>query len=330
MSTSGGATWTKVNQTLREVFAITVDPLCQAGSFGDYTNIRMAISTSTDDGATWNRSLLGSGEIKALAVDPKNKKIVYAGGVYEVWRDGLGYPCGRLFKSSDGGINWGEIGASVFNREGFPIYAITIDPRNSTKVLVCTGSGVFLSQDGGATWIAPQQTIYCTCIVPDQVVADKYYLGSSIGAWMSIDGGTAWQPINNGLTNLMVQCIAHDTTNKVLYAGTAGAGVFRLFLDVAVGIEKDGRLVPTQFALSQNYPNPFNPATTISFELPTASRVSLRVFNALGQEVAVLVDEEKKPGVYEVRWNTNLPSGIYFYRLQAGDYLKTMKMALVK
>ncbi len=238
MSTSGGATWTKLDQTLREVIAVTVDPLCEAGSFGDYGDIRMAISTSTDGGTTWNRSVFGDGQIKALAVDAVNKKILYAGGTYLI--NNIGGAHGRLFKSTDGGITWGEIGASIFNSEGNCIYGIAVDPRNSGKVLACTWKGVYTSQDGGVTWIVPtQDTILCSSIVPDGAVAGKFYLGSigsphgpgSAGVWVSINGGSTWQQINNGVTNPVVQCIAYDTTNKVLYAGTAGAGVLRLFLE---------------------------------------------------------------------------------------------------
>lgn len=82
--------------------------------------------------------------------------------------------------------------------------------------------------------------------------------------------------------------------------------------------------------LEQNYPNPFNPSTTIRYQLPKASRVSLKIFNTLGQEVAVLVDEEKEAGYYQARWDAALPSGVYFYRLQTGDYLETKKMILLR
>jgi hypothetical protein len=92
----------------------------------------------------------------------------------------------------------------------------------------------------------------------------------------------------------------------------------------------DPGLNPDKFHLSQNYPNPFNPSTTISYSLPKAAVVSLRVFNALGQEVALLENERKEVGYYQVTWNANVHSGIYFYRLQAGEYVETKKMILLK
>ncbi len=88
---------------------------------------------------------------------------------------------------------------------------------------------------------------------------------------------------------------------------------------------------PVDFALQQNYPNPFNPTTTISYSLPLKSQVELAIYNALGESVMQLVNEEKPAGSYEVNFNaTNLPSGSYFYRLRAGTYVKTKKMVLMK
>lgn len=101
-----------------------------------------------------------------------------------------------------------------------------------------------------------------------------------------------------------------------------------------------GNELPEKFFLYQNYPNPFNPSTKIKFEVPTPSLtlsgakgllVKLTVFDVLGREIAVLVNEQMKPGTYEVEWDgSNYPSGVYFYKLIAGDYSETKKMVLIK
>jgi hypothetical protein len=88
---------------------------------------------------------------------------------------------------------------------------------------------------------------------------------------------------------------------------------------------------PERFTLSQNYPNPFNPVTKISYAIPQNSFVELKVFNLLGQEVTTLVNKEKPAGNYEVNFNaSNLPSGVYIYKMKAGDFIETKKMILLK
>jgi hypothetical protein len=78
-------------------------------------------------------------------------------------------------------------------------------------------------------------------------------------------------------------------------------------------------------------PNPFNPVTKINYALPTAAMVDLKVYNVLGQLITTLVNEEKPAGVYEVDFNAaDLPSGVYMYRITAGDYVQTKKMLLLK
>jgi hypothetical protein len=88
---------------------------------------------------------------------------------------------------------------------------------------------------------------------------------------------------------------------------------------------------PGEFYLSQNYPNPFNPSTSLQYAIGNQQFVTLKVFDLLGREVASLVNEEKPAGSYEINFNASeLPSGVYFYQLQAGAFLETKKMLLLK
>jgi YVTN family beta-propeller protein len=104
--------------------------------------------------------------------------------------------------------------------------------------------------------------------------------------------------------------------------------VIDLHTYVSTAVEGIGK-VPKEFSLGQNYPNPFNPSTTIRYDIPKVATVSLRIFNVLGQLVATLVEEKEEAGHYQARWNANAPSGIYFYRLQAGGSVETKKMILL-
>jgi hypothetical protein len=95
--------------------------------------------------------------------------------------------------------------------------------------------------------------------------------------------------------------------------------------------EPTGTVIPSEFVLQQNYPNPFNPTTMISYNLPSESRVKLSVFNLLGKEVAVLVNAWQTAGNYAVRFDgSNLPNGVYFYKIQARNFTEIRKMLLLK
>jgi hypothetical protein len=102
--------------------------------------------------------------------------------------------------------------------------------------------------------------------------------------------------------------------------------------DPLTDVKKDEtEIIPTSFSLSQNYPNPFNPATTIKYDLPQNSNVTLKVYDILGKEVATLVNENEQAGTYTVKFNANnLASGIYFYRINAGSFSQTKKFILMK
>ncbi len=98
-----------------------------------------------------------------------------------------------------------------------------------------------------------------------------------------------------------------------------------------VGVYDEQKLSVSSFKLNQNYPNPFNPSTSIQYTISDMQFVSLKVYDILGNEVAILVNSEKPSGVYEVEWNASgLPSGIYFYQLKTNGFLGTKKMTLIK
>jgi hypothetical protein len=108
------------------------------------------------------------------------------------------------------------------------------------------------------------------------------------------------------------------------------------FQSSVTGVTKQGSTLPKQFSVSQNYPNPFNPSTIINYALPRSSLVTIKIYNVLGQEVRTLVNSELQAGNYTVQWNgdnntgRSVASGIYIYRVAAGQTVKTMKMMYLK
>jgi hypothetical protein len=97
------------------------------------------------------------------------------------------------------------------------------------------------------------------------------------------------------------------------------------------GVLKNDKYIPREFALKQNYPNPFNPVTMINYQLSMTNEVDLSVYNLLGQKVASLVNEKQNPGYHQVEWDASgFASGVYYYRLQAGEFQDMKKMILLK
>ena len=115
-----------------------------------------------------------------------------------------------------------------------------------------------------------------------------------------------------------------------LYAGPWGYSLYKTTTSTVTSVE-DLEFEPTLYYLGQNYPNPFNPTTSIQYAIASRQFVTLNVYDVLGNEVTTLVNEEKPVGTYELNWNAaNLPSGVYFYRLQVGSFVQTRKMILLK
>jgi hypothetical protein len=116
--------------------------------------------------------------------------------------------------------------------------------------------------------------------------------------------------------------------------GPALSPIVEVYTDTVSGstsVEIIDENIPSEFTLSQNYPNPFNPATKIQYSIPEASFVQLKVYDIIGNEVSTLVSEEQSAGSYRVDFDgQGLSSGIYFYKIQTGNYAETKKMNLLK
>ena len=119
------------------------------------------------------------------------------------------------------------------------------------------------------------------------------------------------------------------TTNNT--ADTIAIYLIRAYVSLTTGVKQEVELTPNQFSLSQNYPNPFNPATSIDFTLPKVEKVRITIYNQLGQQVSQVADKEYSPGSYSIRFaGNNLSSGVYYYRIEAGSFVQTKKMILLK
>ena len=179
-------------------------------------------------------------------------------------------------------------------------------------------------------------------------------LQDSLIIFTSTNGGTSWASVSR-LGPLQLQTASsidsefHPLANQwvkrsfVLPAGTnrikfLGKSQFgnNLYLDSicaqdVIGITNNNQGVPTEYSLSQNYPNPFNPTTNIKYQITKNNNVKLTVFDILGKEVEVLVNEKQTPGAYSINWNADkYSSGVYFYKIESGSFTSVKKMILLK
>lgn len=168
---------------------------------------------------------------------------------------------------------------------------------------------------------------------------------------VSADNGTNWQMLSGYTGNNLTWTQQSFDLTSYINASNQVKIRFRLYSDqntvgqgwwiddikltnycmAMLGVNSNNNKIPDRFALEQNYPNPFNPATFIKFQLPKQAQVSIKVFDILGREVVVLVNEVKQPGYYEIRFDgSSLASGMYFYKIEAGTFVETKKMVLIK
>ena len=233
---------------------------------------------------------------------------------------------GGVFLSTTNGTSWEVVNTGLTSTY---VQALAV---SGTNLFAGTyASGVFLSTDNGTSWTAVNTGLTSTSVYALAVSGTNLFAGTyGGGVFLSTDYGTSWVAVNTGLTNINVNAFTVSGTN--LFAGTICSGVFRRPLsEMITPVERLSTGLPMHFSLNQNYPNPFNPATTISFSLPSKSFASLKVFDALGRVVSTLVLEELPAGTYSRQWNAaDLPSGIYFHRLQAGSFTETKKLLLLR
>ncbi len=201
-----------------------------------------------------------------------------------------------------------------------------------TNLFAGTGGGVFLSTDNGTRWAQ----VWTGSGVRAFAVSDtNLFVGGEVwGVYLATTSGTRWRVVDTGFPSRDVgfNVNALAVSGGYLVAGTNEARVWRRWMpEMLNSVDPSASTVPREFQLLQNYPNPFNPSTTIRYELPKSSEVRLNVFDILGREVSVLVNERRDAGVHEVKCDAvGLASGVYFYRLVAGSFVQTCKMVLIR
>ncbi len=230
-----------------------------------------------------------------------------------------------VFRAATERGSWGSVNVGLADSNVHALVMI------DTMLFAGTNGGVFVSTDDGITWKAMNTGLTNKVVYALAVSGDILFAGThGGGVFASMNHGSSWRAVNTGLTSLYVNALA--VSGVRLFAGTSGAGLWkRPVFEMITPVHEPPAQMPMTFKLMQNYPNPFNPTTDIEFRIADFGFVSLKVYNVLGQEVASLVNGLKRPGSYTVRFDgSGLPSGVYFYRLQAGSHSDMKKLMLMK
>jgi len=302
-STNNGDYWVAVSNGLGN--NAKVNTLLTKGT-SIYAGTASGVYVTTNNGGLWTQSGL-TWDTRILFL---NGNTIYAGTYL-----------GGLHISTDNGTSWMARNSGLGNMR---VLSITV---NGNNLFAGTEGGIFLSTNNGLNWTAgwlTNQTIYSLAASNNRI-----FIGSNIGSLVSFDNGLSWININFGFVSV-TNVYSYLINNDHIFAGTNNS-VWRHVLSEVIGISTISNHVPKTYSLSQNYPNPFNPSTKIKFDVLRSNIVTLKVFDVLGREIATLVNEQVKPGTYEVDWNaSNYPSGVYFYTMRTEGYTETKRMILIK
>ena len=200
-----------------------------------------------------------------------------------------------------------------------------------------TSSKLYSSSNNGISWDSLNIPYSFNTIESNPYNANILYGGADSGMYISVNKGLSWALYNNSFTpSRKVIGISKDNNSSDTVLVCTDKAIFKVWDSFIVGIRTEESKTTQNFTLFQNYPNPFNPVTKIKFDIPSkvkgqTSNVKLIIYDALGKELQVLVNERLNAGSYEMEFNgNNFASGVYFYKLEAGDFVETKRMILLK
>ncbi len=305
-SSNMGLSWASINNGLenKRIWCFLI-----ASPNKYFTSVYGGTYFSTNEGNTWNKFWPGTTTI----MNQNTYGDLFAG------YDGVSV-------SENMGASWNvyNIGIKDLSIISLSVYSDTILFAGNIH------AGLYRSTDKGKNWVQLKNEFYGAHgeefplkILDINSIGYTYAYLPFEGFLRSTDLGETWILLNTWVGN----ALAFDKDD---YLFTVLNGVYVSNISTATSVEEEINS-PDQFKLYQNYPNPFNPGTTFEFYIPQRNFVSLKVFDVIGNEIAVLVNEEKSAGKHTINFDaSDLSSGVYFYRLTAGNFIQTKKMLLLK
>ncbi len=315
-STDGGLTWTQIYSGIFQFIFPGVDFL--NANYGIVVGEDGKVLITADGGISWTPGSAGFALYHGAYIH--NEQLIHVAGTPE-----------QVYKTTDGGNTWFSDFTSGFN---VALYKVKYTDNNTG--FICGSQGIIMRNLDDI--IPVELSSFAAGVVDGSVV-----LNWSTATETNNSGFEIQKKAENSDWNKIAFVPGFGTsTEQHSYSYTDQSTLSGMYSYRLKQIDYDGSfeysdvvevevIVPTEYILKQNYPNPFNPSTKIEYGISEQSFVDLRVYDILGNEVAGLVKEEKPVGSYEVEFDaTSLPSGIYFYQLQAGSFVETKKMVLMK
>jgi len=333
-TTDIGASWEAANSGLQgSVTSLVVGPNGIGGSSILASTFFWGVYRSTDNGSSWTQTNSGLGSLNVytlgIVIEGTSQPVLFASTDVGVYR------------STDNGASW-NLANSGLEGTYVTCFAAISKGNGDTHLFAGTSTnsgsfrGIFVTTNNGSSWDSTginNAEVYDLAGIGTDLFASVYN-----GLVRSTDYGATWNVVNTGLTaDFGIYGVATPVQyGSKLFLATWDGIWQRPLSDFPTGVVRSSAQLPDQCRLEQNFPNPFNPATTISFSIPTNAFVSLRIFDALGREVANLCSEEMPEGTHTRHWNAaTCASGVYFCRLQAqptsgSSFTDTRKLILLR
>jgi Secretion system C-terminal sorting domain/Photosynthesis system II assembly factor YCF48 len=272
------------------------------------------IIKTTDAGTTW--SVLNSGVPNALScIHFRNENTGYVSG------------SSIMIKTTNAGASWSALSAPYIAFENIRDISFTSDMNG---IAVSDAGRVLKTTSAGVNWtLIPSgtgQSLFGLFFTDPNTA---FACGNAGAIIRTTDGGSSWTGQTSPLSEILTD--VWFTSTNTGYISSWSGKILKTTNGGVTFVNQISSEIPDAYLLEQNYPNPFNPITRLKFQMPKSEFADLRVFDVTGKEIISLVNEELKPGIYEIDWDaSNYPSGIYFYTLSTDHYRATKRMILVK
>jgi photosystem II stability/assembly factor-like uncharacterized protein len=321
-TTNGGVNWIASRYPDTTLVLFTVYYLDSLNGY--LAGFSGALLKTTDAGNSWSMSTIDTNTTSHFPI----RRLAFRNAQYGLACGGVIDITAVAWRSTNFGVNWTALSVA-------PEPLIDIKFLDSQRALGCGGDfeyglNIIRSYDGGREWTYENPGLFG--------IGQRLAFRTDYEVWIPLGFSLRWAAsTDTAHTIIEVPCPDSSAVYDAKFAdsthgwavGTNGA-IYK-FNPLIIGIKKNQNNLPAENSLSQNYPNPFNPSTVIKFTITKHTRVKITLYDLLGREVRVLLEDIKDPGEYSLNFNASgLSSGVYFYKIEAGRYTETRKMVLIR